>query len=187
MSTAINVSQVDDDAYRKQAPALHISQATSGLNKSGQNQLFGNFSKEAANEFQSVVKVRNFGGEGSGAEEDPDDIWQFPIGWNRKIDQETGMPKEPADTRFLSNAIQTAKYTCCNFIPFNLCYQLTKGPNIYYIFMSALQMIPQITISGGSPTNLPPLLFLMLVSMVKDFVEDKRRRAADEVENCRVA
>lgn len=35
MSTAINVSQVDDDAYRKQAPALHISQATSGLNKSG--------------------------------------------------------------------------------------------------------------------------------------------------------
>ena len=64
---------------------------------------------------------------------------------------------------------------------------MTKGPNIYYIFMSALQMIPQITISGGSPTNLPPLLFLMLVSMVKDFVEDKRRRAADEVENCRVA
>ena len=26
----------------------------------------------------------------------------------------------------------------------------------------------------------------MLVSMVKDFMEDKRRRAADEQENCRV-
>ena len=52
--------------------------------------------------------------------------------------------------------------------------------------MSALQCIPQITISGGSPTNLPPLLFLMLVSMVKDFMEDKRRRAADEQENCRI-
>ena len=47
-------------------------------------------------------------------------------------------------------------------------------------------MIPQITISGGSPTNLPPLIFLMLVSMVKDFLEDKRRRAADELENCRI-
>ena len=39
MSTAINVSQVDDDAYRKQPPALNISQASanSGLNKSGKN------------------------------------------------------------------------------------------------------------------------------------------------------
>lgn len=26
----------------------------------------------------------------------------------------------------------------------------------------------------------------MLVSMVKDFLEDKRRRAADEIENCRM-
>ena len=133
-----------------------------------------------------MVKVRNFGGDASGAEEDPDDIWSFPIGWNRKVDGDTGLTKEPQDLRFLSNAISTAKYTCFNFVPFNLCYQLTKGPNIYYIFMSVLQCIPQITISGGSPTNLPPLLFLMLVSMVKDFVEDKRRRAADEVENCRI-
>jgi len=34
---------------------------------------------------------------------------------------------------------------------------------------------------------MPPLLFLMLVSMVKDFLEDKRRRAADEQENSKLA
>ena len=69
-----------------------------------------------------MVKVRNFGGDDAGEAEDPDDIWSFPIGWNRKIDNETGLAKEPEDQRFLGNAIQTAKYTCWNFVQFNLCF-----------------------------------------------------------------
>ena len=44
-----------------------------------------------------MVKVRNFGGDDNGEDEDPDDIWSFPIGWNRKIDNETGLAKEPED------------------------------------------------------------------------------------------
>lgn len=47
-------------------------------------------------------------------------------------------------------------------------------------------MIKPISITGGSPTNAPPLLFLMAVSMVKDFFEDSRRRQADKQENNRV-
>ena len=46
-------------------------------------------------------------------------------------------------------------------------------------------MIKPISITNGSPTNLPPLLFLMIVSMVKDFYEDRRRRKSDKVENLR--
>lgn len=46
-------------------------------------------------------------------------------------------------------------------------------------------MIKPISITSGSPTNLPPLLFLMIVSMVKDFYEDRRRRKSDKVENLR--
>ena len=145
------------------------------------------FDKAHALEFQSVIKVRNFGGEDTGVDEDPDEIWSFPIGWNRKIDPTTGLANEPIDLRFLSNSIMTAKYTCLNFVPFNLCFQLSKGPNIYYLFMSVLQMIPAITNSGGSPTNMPPLVGLMIVSMVKDFLEDKRRRAGDEQENNRLS
>ena len=100
------------------------------------------FNKANLNEFQSTIKVRNFGGDAEAEAENPDEIWSFPIGWNRKIDPETGVAKEPEVERFLSNSIMTAKYTCFNFVPFNLCFQLTKGPNIYYLFMSALQMIP---------------------------------------------
>jgi hypothetical protein len=48
-------------------------------------------------------------------------------------------------------------------------------------------MIKPISITGGTPTNLPPLLFLMAVSMVKDFIEDSRRRKADEEENNRTS
>jgi len=44
-------------------------------------------------------------------------------------------------------------------------------------------MIKPISISGGSPTNLPPLLFIIFVSMIKDFIEDRARRKSDSTEN----
>jgi len=54
---------------------------------------------------------------------DVGDTWVFPIGWNRNLDPETGLPSaEPRDPRFLTNAVSTAKYTCLNFVPFNLLH-----------------------------------------------------------------
>lgn len=51
------------------------------------------------------------------------DNWNFQIGWNRNVDPETGAASgEPRDARFLSNAISTAKYTCLNFVPYNLLH-----------------------------------------------------------------
>lgn len=44
-------------------------------------------------------------------------------------------------------------------------------------------MIPRISISGGQPTNIPPLLFVMFVSMIKDFFEDRTRQKSDAEEN----
>lgn len=44
-------------------------------------------------------------------------------------------------------------------------------------------MIPQISITGGSPTNVPPLLFVIAVSGTKDFFEDRARRNSDAEEN----
>jgi len=37
-------------------------------------------------------------------------------------------------------------------------------------------MVPEISITGGQPTQLLPLGFVILVSMVKDFFEDWKRR-----------
>ena len=39
-------------------------------------------------------------------DEQADDAWVLPIGWNRKVDRETGQASsEPRDPRFLSNEI----------------------------------------------------------------------------------
>ena len=46
-----------------------------------------------------------------------------------------------------------------------------------------MQMVKPISITGGSPTNLPPLALLIAVSMVKDFIEDRRRQKSDSREN----
>lgn len=84
---------------------------------------------------------------------------------------------------FSSNAIRTSKYTLLSFVPLNFFYQLTKTANMYFIGIICLQMIKPISISGGSPTNLPPLLFIMFISMIKDFIEDRARRKSDSTEN----
>lgn len=36
-------------------------------------------------------------------------------------------------------------------------------------------MIPQISITGGKPANLPPLLLVIFTAMIKDAFEDYKR------------
>ena len=104
---------------------------------------------------------------------DQQPFWEFDIGWNRFIFP--GDPEPPMDRRFRPNSIRTSKYTNLTFFPLNLLHQLSKGANIYYIIIIIMQMVKPISITGGSPTNLPPLAMLIAVSMVKDFIEDRRR------------
>lgn len=51
--------------------------------------------------------------------------------------------------------------------------------------MTVFQVIPQITISDSQPTILLPLGFVVLVSMVKDIIEDYKRHTSDNAENQR--
>lgn len=44
-------------------------------------------------------------------------------------------------------------------------------------------MIPAISVSEGKPTMFFPLVVVLLVSMVKDFFEDWKRRMSDKKEN----
>lgn len=44
-------------------------------------------------------------------------------------------------------------------------------------------MVPQITNSNGLPTMLTPLSFVLIVSMVKDIIEDVKRHKFDKLEN----
>jgi phospholipid-transporting ATPase len=46
-----------------------------------------------------------------------------------------------------------------------------------------MQMVPAITLSDGKPTIFIPLFLVVLVSMIKDFIEDLQRHKNDKKEN----
>ena len=92
---------------------------------------------------------------------------------NRKII--TNVP----DNQVADNSIKTSKYTWLNFIPLNLIVQFSKLPNIYFLIIGIMQMIPLITNSGGFPVIYVPLSIVVSVSAIKDFFEDLKRKRSD--------
>ena len=81
------------------------------------------------------------------------------------------------------NDIHTSKYTAITFIPHNLLNQFQKAPNIYFLLICFMQVIPSISISAGKPAMALPLFFVVLVSMIKDAFEDYKRHQSDNKEN----
>lgn len=81
------------------------------------------------------------------------------------------------------NKIRTSKYTWWNFLPKNLLIQFTKVSNAYFLFILILQVIPPVSISNGSPVILFPLLFVVILSAIKDIIEDRKRKKSDKQEN----
>ena len=84
---------------------------------------------------------------------------------------------------FPDNSISTTKYTVYNFFFMNLFEQFSKIANIYFLFLAFLQTIKLVSITGGIPTILPPLAFIVLLTMIKDVYEDYKRYKSDEEEN----
>jgi phospholipid-transporting ATPase len=95
------------------------------------------------------------------------------------------LPKDAhgRDVPFIDNRIRTSKYTVLSFVPHNLFEQLVRPANFYFVCIAVLQSIPQVSVSNGKPTILLPLLFVLIVSAVKDAVEDYKRHVEDNKEN----
>lgn len=85
--------------------------------------------------------------------------------------------------KYARNKVTTAKYTIITFFPKNLFEQFCRLANIYFIIISALQLIPGVSPTGRWNT-LGPLLFVMSVTAVKEAYEDiKRHRQDNQVNN----
>lgn len=69
---------------------------------------------------------------------------------------------------FSGNSISTCRYNAVTFLPKNLWYQFQRLANVYFLIIAVLQVIPEISVSGGIPNILPPLIFVLGVSAVKD-------------------
>ncbi len=97
---------------------------------------------------------------------------------------------------FPSNLIKTSKYSWYNFLCKNLFEQFHRMANIYFVVnpyfsqtltfhkvICFLQTVPAITTSKGIPVNLFGLSIVLLMTLVRDGIEDYERHKADKEEN----
>ena len=101
----------------------------------------------------------------------------------RVFELNTRFAPKQMDRDFPNNLVTTTSYTKCNFFPKNLFLQLLKVVNAYFVFLILLQIVPGIGQPNGSLFTMLPLTFVILVSMVKDKIEDSKRRAQDDKDN----
>ncbi|RHY73747.1 hypothetical protein DYB30_008729, partial [Aphanomyces astaci] len=90
-----------------------------------------------------------------------------------------------AKFKYTNNWVSTSKYTIVSFVPKTLFEFFRVIANMYFLFISIIQLA-----SDWSPTNkyttAGPLLIVLIVSMIKQAIEDKKRHDADGIQNCRI-
>lgn len=83
---------------------------------------------------------------------------------------------------FISNAIRTSRYNVFDFFPKQLFFQFSRLGNFYFLCIGVPQTIPGISTTGNVTTILP-LLFFVLLTIIKEGYDDYKRHRWDKVEN----
>lgn len=84
--------------------------------------------------------------------------------------------------RYARNKVRTSRYTLLTFLPKNLFEQFHRIANIYFLALVIFQFFS--VFGAASPqTAALPLLFILVVTALKDGVEDYRRAKLDEEVN----
>jgi len=82
------------------------------------------------------------------------------------------------DTTYPNNEISTAKYNFLTFIPKFLFEQFRRYANIFFLSIGLLQQIPGVSPTGRYVT-IVPFLLILLITAIKELVEDFKRHKAD--------
>ena len=84
--------------------------------------------------------------------------------------------------KWADNHVSTAKYNVATFLPKFLFEQFSKYANLFFLFTAVLQQVPNV-----SPTNpyttIVPLAIVLMISAIKELVEDFKRKSADKTLN----
>ena len=99
------------------------------------------------------------------------------IVWNK------GVVEYENGEQFTTNTVTTSKYNIFTFLPLNLFEQFSNVANLYFLFIGLLQMVPQITTTGGLPTMYQALFFVVCVSAIRAAVEDYNLHVQDSARN----
>ncbi|XP_024882501.1 probable phospholipid-transporting ATPase VD [Temnothorax curvispinosus] len=106
---------------------------------------------------------------------------------NHLVPPKTPKSQHPNGGR-MDNRVRTTKYTALSFLPRNLLEQFHRVANLYFIFIVLLNWVPAIN-AFGKEIAMIPVVFVLGVTALKDFFEDRRRLASDRRVNnstCRV-
>lgn len=116
-----------------------------------------------------------------------------PPNWPNHTDEDLGLRPQRVvnigraqDYLFPNNFVKTSKYEWYTFLPKFLMEEFnpnTKVANCYFLLIAVLQCIPQISNTGGYPTVLLPLTFVVTIDGVFAALEDITRHKADTEAN----
>ncbi|OKL62805.1 Phospholipid-transporting ATPase DNF1 [Talaromyces atroroseus] len=79
---------------------------------------------------------------------------------------------------FPRNKIRTAKYTPLSFVPKNLWFQFQNIANLYFLFIIVLGFFPIFGVTDPG-LNATPLIVILVLTAIKDAIEDWRRTMQD--------
>ncbi|KKK13156.1 hypothetical protein AOCH_003583 [Aspergillus ochraceoroseus] len=105
-------------------------------------------------------------------------------GSNRRVYFNIPIPESERDedghpiADFPRNKIRTARYTPLTFIPKNLWFQFHNIANIYFLFIIILGFFSIFGVDNPA-LNTVPLIVIIVVTAIKDAVEDWRRTVLD--------
>lgn len=111
-----------------------------------------------------------------------------------ELNQQRNQNDDASEERFISprnnkvknqyptNAISNAKYNPITFIPIILYEQFKFFFNLYFLLVALSQIVPQLRI-GYLSSYVVPLLFVLMVTMMKEATDDIGRRRRDIEQN----
>ena len=91
-------------------------------------------------------------------------------------------PPANSGSKYVDNHVSTTKYNFASFLPKFLFEQFSKYANLFFLFTAILQQIPNVSPTSRY-TTIVPLGIVLLVSAIKEAIEDSRRRQQDNVLN----
>ena len=88
-------------------------------------------------------------------------------------------PPANAANKYVDNHVSTTKYNVATFLPKFLFEQFSRYANLFFLFTAIIQQIPNIS-PTSQYTTIVPLAIVLLVSAIKEVVEDNRRKSQDK-------
>lgn len=86
------------------------------------------------------------------------------------------------EPQYGNNAVTNTKYDLFTFLPKCLYEQFRYFYNMYFLLVSLSQLIPPLKI-GYLSTYIAPLIFVLLITLTKEAVDDLKRRRRDSYAN----